>query len=114
MNEWYKSIYMETRGIEGRMTGTHALLDWKDMRGSIEETLTEHLGLGDIFEEGAYDENEVTLFLITIMMLLHTHRHKKNDAFIVEAREKFEEICDFEKPLFGVGPFLSGSIEEYS
>lgn len=56
------------------------------MRKSIELVMVEKLGLGDVLEKGAYNEQDVTLLVITLMMLLYTHRHQKPDVFITEAK----------------------------
>lgn len=85
MTEWYKDLHAK---LKDRVKGPKTVLqecNWVDMRKSIELVMVEKLGLGDVLEEGAYNEQHVTLLVITLMMLLHTHRHQKPDVYIVEA-----------------------------
>lgn len=88
MTEWYKALHAE---VKDRVKGPKTVLqecNWADMRKSIELVMVEKLGLQDVLEEGAYNEQQVTLLVITLMMLLHTHRHQKPDVYIVEAQNK--------------------------
>lgn len=112
MNEWYKHIHTESKDSRKGPKTVLQSQTWKDMRKSIEVVMAEDLNLGDVLKKGAYAEDEVTLLVVTMMMLLYTHRHLKDDVFITEAKEKVEKIKDCNKPLQGLGPFLNGSNEE--
>lgn len=112
MNEWYKHLHTESRDCRKGPKTVLQSQTWKDMRKSIEGVMTEDLGFADILKKGVYEENEVTLFLMTMMMLLSTHRHLKDDVYIVEAVDKVEKIRNADQPLQGLGPFLNGNDEE--
>lgn len=88
MTEWYKELHAK---VKDRVKGPKTVLQdckWSDMRKSIELVMVEKLNLGDVLGEGAYDEQQVSLLVITLMMLLYTHRHQKPDVFILEAKNR--------------------------
>jgi hypothetical protein len=82
------------------------------MRKSIEVVMAEELGLADVLAKGASDEREVTLLVVTLMMMLYTHRHLKDDVFITEARAVVNGLQNDALPLKGLGPLLNGSEDE--
>lgn len=86
MGEWYKHLHTESKESKKGAKVVLQYQKWAEMRKSIEVVMAERLGLGDILAPGACDAREVTLLVTTLMMMLYTHRHLKEDVFITEAR----------------------------
>lgn len=86
MNNWYKHKFSTSKNVNKESKLRLETQTWKDVRRSIEVMMTDEFGLGDILVEGAYAEREVSLIVITLMLLLHTHRYEKDDLFITEVK----------------------------
>lgn len=78
------------------------------MRSSIETLLIQEIGLDDLVTGKIGTDLEKQQLVLTMMMILYTHRHTKQDVFIVEAREILQQLEDSHE----LKPMLNGTPEE--
>ena len=68
-------------------------INWRAMKPMIEQLLVQEFGLSDLFKDTRIaSKQEQSLLVVTMMMVLYTHRHSKDDKFIVEADSHVQEL----------------------
>lgn len=78
------------------------------MRSSIETLLIQEIGLDDLIAGKIGTDLEKQLLVLTMMMILYTHRHTKQDVFIVDARKILQQLGESHE----LKPILNGTVEE--
>ena len=73
-------------------------INWRAMKPMIETLLIKEFGLSDIFKDNRIaSKSEQSLLVVTMMMVLYTHRHSKDDKFIIEADNHVQELFNSNK-----------------
>ena len=112
MIEYYKKLYQDMKDEQKHPKQVLQDVKWPDMEKVIKQLLVQELGLADVVEGKVGSELECTILVVTMMMILFTHRHKKGDRFIVQAEELIRGIEKADQPAHGLMPFLNGTDDE--
>lgn len=92
--EFYKDSLTDMKGQQRTPKQILQNISWRDMRAMIEQLLANELGLADVLSGKYGTQDEVTLLVVTMMMVLFTHRHQKKDTFIVQADKLVSQLSN--------------------